>query len=434
MIYELQVREYPNTRNRIIVPGSIYTLYKKVRRMVNGPNYVYCDWLSHNKDNHTIFISSELMKQLQFKSNKIYPFRIINHSCMVYYQLGILTAGWQQIERHSDLFEEMTQIGRSYGFDTLLFGYKDIDFNVNKIKCHYFDEDQWTSTILPFPKVIYNRLPNRKLEAHPAVKQTKQILQTTSIIFNPDFFNKWQVYKIFMQNHSVHYLLPHTVFQPSFQTFAEWIDIKDIYLKPVYGSKGNGIFHMFKKNDKYIVRYYTEKKADETIHSTVDSIIDNYFPNGFKNYVIQEAIPLFTSGNKKIDLRVHTNKNDENKWDMSLHYARQVEEHLITTHVSRGAVITSLFDFFSEKDATMLLNKVEKIAISLSEIIDEDYHYKLGELGFDFGIDHEKKIWLLEVNAKPGWNVFNHPAYQHTKNKVFQLLYKYAFYLEGKKV
>ncbi|MFC4403164.1 YheC/YheD family protein [Gracilibacillus xinjiangensis] len=432
MLYKLQVKEYPNTKNRIIVPNSIYTVHKKVRKMVNGPNYVNCDWLSHNKDNTTIFISSELMRQLQFKTNKFYQFNIIETSCMVYYQFGILTAGWQQIERHASIFQEMTHIGNLYGFDTLLFGYKDIDFHINKIKCYHFEKNRWTSTIQPFPRVIYNRLPNRKLEAHPVVKQTKQMLQTTSIIFNPEFFNKWRVYEIFMQNNSVQYLLPHTIFQPSIDTLGEWIDHSDIYLKPVHGSKGNGIFHIYKNNREYMVSHFINNKLERSSHSTTDSIINKYFPYGLKDYVIQEAIPLFEKDKRKVDFRIHTNKNDKNKWEVSLHYARQVDDHFITTHISRGASIISIFDFFSEKDATMLLQKLEQIVLTLSGIIDNYYNGGTGELGFDLGIDQEKKIWLLEVNAKPGWTVFDYPEYHNDKHNIFRLLYRYAFFLQNK--
>ncbi|KAB8139041.1 YheC/YheD family protein [Gracilibacillus oryzae] len=432
MLYEFKVKEYPNTKNRIIVPNSVYHVYKNVRRMVNGPCYVYCDWLSHKKDNQTIFISSELMKQLQFQANKYYQFVVEDQSCMVHYQFGILTAGRRQMERHAATFLEMTQIGKLYGFQTFLFGYKDIDFQINKIRGYFFEDNQWTSTVQPIPKVIYNRLPNRKLEAHPKVKQAKQMLQSTSIIFNPEFFNKWQVYEIIMQDTSVHYLLPHTIFQPSARTLDEWIDNGDIYLKPIHGSKGNGIYHISKSNQQYTVHFYIEKKIEKSRHTDIESIMDTHFPNGFRNYVIQEAIPLYMKNSKKIDLRIHTNKNENNSWEMSLHYVRQAEDHLFTTHVSRGASIRNIYDIFSEKEATILLNKIEETVLSLSAIIDKYYSGKIGELGFDLGIDQEKKIWLLEVNAKPGWNIFDQPDYHSDRNNIFRLLYRYAYFLQNK--
>lgn len=49
-------------------------------------------------------------------------------------------------------------------------------------------------------------------------------------------------------------------------------------------------------------------------------------------------------------------------------------------------------------------------AITIAETLEEQIDGTLGELGLDIGVDRNGRVWLFEVNAKPGRHIFLHPS------------------------
>ena len=56
------------------------------------------------------------------------------------------------------------------------------------------------------------------------------------------------------------------------------------------------------------------------------------------------------------------------------------------------------------------MEKAKRETIKLAEIIERKSKRRVGELGFDIGIDKSGHIWMFEANAKPGRSIFKHPA------------------------
>jgi hypothetical protein len=430
MRYQLQVKSYPNQKHRIIVPYAIYHQHKSIRKIQNGPYLSTCEWLSHNKDTSIIYISSSLLQQLQLTVEQTYTISLSNYLCSIVYQLGIFIANMGQIDRYSDSFQTLVETGHTFGFDTILFHYKDLDFHHLTVTGYTYTNNTWSKISSPIPPVVYNRLPNRKIEAHPSVQQQKEHLKTYSIIFNPDFFNKWNVFRLCMQSSTSRYLLPHTIFQPSQNTVLEWIERTPCYIKPIHGSKGKGIYYLEKIDHHYAITYTQIGEQVTNKYSTFEELFTNHFDEGLQGYVIQEAIPLLANDQKKIDIRVHTNKDEHNNWHTSIIYIHQEDQVSILTHASYSADVYHLDDYFSAKEAESIQNKLNAIVLSLSNHLDQHYKGQLGELAFDFGIDNEKKLWLFEINAKPGWFVFEGSTLFYKEYKeICQYLYRYAFYL-----
>lgn len=41
----------------------------------------------------------------------------------------------------------------------------------------------------------------------------------------------------------------------------------------------------------------------------------------------------------------------------------------------------------------------------IADGLDRTGPMEFGELGFDIGVDLDRKIWMIEVNPKPNWNL-----------------------------
>ncbi len=61
--------------------------------------------------------------------------------------------------------------------------------------------------------------------------------------------------------------------------------------------------------------------------------------------------------------------------------------------------------------------------------IDEVHARPFGELGFDIAVDVHKKIWMIEVNPKPNWNLPPGADIKKMEKKMAEHLLAYCRYL-----
>lgn len=64
-----------------------------------------------------------------------------------------------------------------------------------------------------------------------------------------------------------------------------------------------------------------------------------------------------------------------------------------------------LTEQFGEDTAERLIKELTSYSSIIPAAIEQQ-HGRLVECGLDFGIDQQARIWLLEVNSKPGRTVF----------------------------
>ncbi|MCG8551070.1 MAG: YheC/YheD family protein, partial [Desulfobacterales bacterium] len=76
--------------------------------------------------------------------------------------------------------------------------------------------------------------------------------------------------------------------------------------------------------------------------------------------------------------------------------------------------------------------EIEDLAIKVAREIDKQSN-KFAEFGLDVGLDTKKRVWLIEVNSKPGRKVFLHTGdYEARHNSIVNPLH-YGQYLLAKK-
>ena len=80
---------------------------------------------------------------------------------------------------------------------------------------------------------------------------------------------------------------------------------------------------------------------------------------------------------------------------------------------------------YGQAEANRLLEEI----IAYSHIIPsaiEERHGRLIELGLDYGIDRDKRLWLLEANSKPGRSVFNQTGDREASTLAVEMPILYA--------
>ncbi|MGP4038299.1 YheC/YheD family protein [Gracilibacillus sp. D59] len=401
---------YPNNKNRMIVPTKAYHHIKHISMIQHGLQSISCDILSHHKNTDTIYLSSSIINQLHLKNHTPIILEIASHACHINYPFGVLIQRPPNQISYERLYQEMARVGATLGFETIFFCYQQVNPQTSSLTGSVWRNQQWQTIETDIPPVIYNRIPNRKIESHKKIQNMKQFLTTNSIIFNYDFFNKWQVYDEIMNHDRVSYLLPDTTFHPSIQTIQHKLSQHPVYLMPLKNDDTNH-FYLEQVDDLIFVTYNDNKRA---YYQNLEQFKQEFFPNGFQQYVLQDAVDLLKHRGDPFYLRVHTNKSKH--WHVSFLYAKK---DIGNEKFNRDGI-------FEWNEKRNIIKKVENVALTLSNVLENNQLGTIGEAGFDIGIDQEQRLWLLAVHAKPSWQVFQHPSFAAKTQDYFTSLFEFS--------
>ena len=82
------------------------------------------------------------------------------------------------------------------------------------------------------------------------------------------------------------------------------------------------------------------------------------------------------------------------------------------------------------QDAQELTKKLEILGVELATHFEKQSHKELDQLGIDVGIDEQKRLWLYELNGRPGFpprlfgkvgmeeNFISYAIYLANRNKI----------------
>ncbi|MEI7024756.1 YheC/YheD family endospore coat-associated protein [Paenibacillus sp. y28] len=304
--------------------------------------------------------------------------------------------------------------GRGYFF---AFSPNDVDWQSETVQ-GYFPEPGggWTRKTVPLPDAVYNRLGNRSAEKTSSMNQFKTRFTRRGIpLFNWSFFDKSDVYELLAGAEASKYV-PESHSNPSPERIKEMLEKhRFVYLKPTAGSLGKGIYRLtYHPKRGYFARFRRGGKNVLLRFANFSLLMRLLRGSGrMTNYVVQQGIRLIEIDNCPIDFRFHLNKNGQNEWVVAGIGAKKAGKGSVTTHVKNGGslmtpeqVLTRIYG----SRADQVLSSTKAAAIKLAESIEGNYRHRLGELGFDIGIDQKERIWMFEANAKPGRAIFRHPA------------------------
>lgn len=355
--------------------------------------------------------------------------------------IGIFTSGFTSISvrplgDRSILFAKLLSVQHTVGVVAYLFGEQHINWDNGTIQGLFY-HNGWKTIEVPFPNVIYDRIPNRKSENLSRIQRVKEKLQKDYLIpwYNPGFFNKLDVYERLLQEDSIADYLPETHPLTSFSIIERMLsNFGHVYIKPKNGSLGKGIYQILydKKENNYYTRY--KDAAEENRLLRFDSL-EKLIPHitakqNLSSLLVQQGIYLIRSEKKPIDFRIHTNKNKEGKWEVTAIAAKIAGSGSVTTHMNNGGMVKSLEELEDlELTPAMIRKKLTESALLISNAIEKQLEGIVGEIGFDLGIDKHGKVWLFEANSKPGRSIFKHPTMKKFDALTRKLSLEYGIYL-----
>jgi hypothetical protein len=377
----------------------------------------------HPNGRNVIGISSALAKSLNLPV-KVTSLSLFMKDDFIYLGvlIGIFTSGFTSFKlspvgERSYFFRKLLSVQSSLGVIPFVFGEQHIDWENGLVKGYFHFGEGWEIESVPFPNVIYDRLPNRRSEKRKTYKEIKDRLQRQYGIpwYNPGFFNKLDLFERLESDETVGHYLPETHSFQSFEEIERMLSLyKHVYLKPKNGSLGNGIHKLTfdRKSQDYYCRYRdTEGKNRLVRFASLERLMNSVFRNrSLDSFLVQQGISLLNEDSRPIDFRIHTNKDEEGSWHVSAIAGKVAGIGSVTSHANNGGIVKSLAELFPDASKeTEVKHSLEEAALKLSHAIECNMEGYIGEIGFDLGIDEDGRVWMFEANSKPGRTIFSHP-------------------------
>jgi glutathione synthase/RimK-type ligase-like ATP-grasp enzyme len=273
--------------------------------------------------------------------------------------------------------------------------------------------DELVASRMPIPRVNANWTygTRRLLNQGMGYNRFKRWAQENQIeIYVPYGFselvsNKRKAYEIVREYDAG--LHPHTEDYvgsiAQIQSFLERADA--VFIKPRSGNRGNNIFVLRKVSGGYSLKYYDQGAQRLVPSLTLEAAVGIVgVAAGAKSYIIQEGIESARFEGAVFDIRV-VMVNDGSQWHSILE-TRLAPRNSDLSNVFQGGSIriteSILLELFGDEAARNLEMQIRNVSRGVAGHLDPLYPGKLMELGFDFLLDCERKLHLIEVNAKPG--------------------------------
>lgn len=366
------------------------------------------------------------------------PNSITNNSRVLAILSSIDTQG--KLRGNHKNFIDIIQVGTQMGFTVYVLPIERLSLRKTLQRGFVYSplNNKWESRLMPFPAIVYNRIPNRELERSETIRKKLHacINDHRISLFNPSFFNKWELFKWLKQTATCKKYLPRTVRLSNAKVLSKMLELHPyVYLKPESGKAGKGIMTVSYHPDTNLpYRLHIQKQASSTSYNSFNyqklwSRISQEIEK--LPYIVQQGIQLATYKDRKFDLRVLVQKNSSGVWEMTGLGARVAGSSSITTHVPRGGHIDEplklLTSAFSMVEAHTILENVAAATVSIASQIEKQSKHKLAEMSMDIGVDQQGQVWFFEANSKP--MKFDEP---HIRQKSLQRIFHYSLYLLNK--
>lgn len=305
-------------------------------------------------------------------------------------------------EKASALAKAANDLQQSVFFFSLL----DVDTKKEEIMGTYWDAeaDIWKQAIFPYPLVFYKRSGKNANSKKYNLFMEQLAAKGTHFLNHPISFNKCKVYEALAAKAAVKNYLPDTVLLRDKKILTAMLNKhSEVYVKACLGSRGRRVARVtVLGRDRYYWSHFRDLSTSKIVRGSANLYHEIYrFVLG-RDCLIQEAIDLIRYNNRLIDFRAEVQRTGQGK---IITYAIPIRigapKSPITTHSESypfEQFLTNSLGFNGDQ----ITDLRQRITIFLTDIYTalEDTYGPLGEVGIDFGLDKNGKLWFIECNSQ----------------------------------
>jgi glutathione synthase/RimK-type ligase-like ATP-grasp enzyme len=257
------------------------------------------------------------------------------------------------------------------------------------------EKNSWIKVRVPYPDLVYNRIPFRKSEQDIRYQSFFSTLKKKNIpFFNPCFIDKYELYCLLVNHPILHSFLPKTILIHDKRAFSHFLKgNKSIYLKPAQSARGKGIYRVN-------LDIHSQIKLEGLIENKTYQSLNHFWEEWEmvfqeKNYLAQEEIKSFRYQGKRFDFRILAHAENDSYFVTGVGI-RQSQGQEITTHIPSGGRLLPYQLVQTEQHDQF----IETVVTHIGEALSDEFGY-FGEFSIDAGISNSGHYYLYEVNSKP---------------------------------
>ncbi len=341
----------------------------------------------------------------------------------------------------SNYYRKLCLLGARRGLLVYVFSPERIYWGSRTVIGYTYRSDisRWTKALHPLPDLIYDRCFFSSKSGYLRYRtQVRRLLKFSRAKFlGHGLRGKWQVQDILCQDTAIRDYLPMTERYAGIPSLTRWLNQEGrIFLKPQGGSQGRGALMIRAIDDDRIAFIVIGRDEHNEMfrfgfyhYRGLAAWLSRWI--GQRNYVIQSYLELTTEQGEPFDVRAFMMKNNTGRWQLIGTGVRKGSPGALTSNLHGGGVAEDTLAFLQAQYpdcADQLYDTISKLSLRIASVLEKN-HGRLVELGIDFGIDKSGRLWVLEVNSKPGRSIFRRLGDKNAQKSSIIGPIQYARYL-----
>ncbi|MFK7697313.1 YheC/YheD family protein [Paenibacillus sp. HJGM_3] len=221
---------------------------------------------------------------------------------------------------------------------------------------------------------------------------------------------KWLKHESLWSEEEIRPHLPETELF-SADSFTRMVDKHPVvFLKPDLGMKGQGVIKVTKDGDDIVVRTATSTHTYTTPTAAARKLEQLI---GTQRYLVQQGVDLIRIKGHPIDFRLLLHLKSNREWRFFGVMGKVAARNRFVTNHARGGkalglpqALSHAFGITKEEEAEWD-DRMKQVALRIAKAMKKHFP-NITELGLDVGIDTSERIWLIEANTRPHYQLFRH--------------------------
>jgi glutathione synthase/RimK-type ligase-like ATP-grasp enzyme len=347
--------------------------------------------------------------------------------------IGILTWRYGKKFAEPGYFRRLIGAGGELGCEVFLFSPEDVRLTGRSVRGFVpLGKAAWQSKHFSWPDVVIDRYRYTPTDAFMRYVSFRK--RNLFLFANNRMANKWRVHEALWQNERMRRWLPETMPYSPVHLRRLIRRYPLLYVKPVNGTGGRGIVRVERSGSGYRLLARSKRRVKVTARLNTAASLISWLGSWVKaeTHIIQQGLNIALVSDRSIDLRLLIQKNGDGEWSITGSGIRVGGVKSATSNLHGGGravpVRPFLLSRFDAQRTEAILQDCHQLAFETAETV-ESHFGRMIELGLDIGIDVDGRIWLIEVNPKPGREIFKQLGESDLYRQAIQRPLQFALYL-----
>lgn len=343
----------------------------------------------------------------------------------------------------------LAMMGQKHHLSVVVFSPVTLRSQSKTMKGFTLENGRWVYKEHRLPSIVYDRLTYSNGIQYQTCRAACNEMRRLGVKWlGNGLRGKWDLYQSLSQDPEIAPLLPETALYEGPKQLYKLLQQHhgSIFLKPHSGSKGRSVLAVhhehssvdpnFSSSVTARIRINGRDAENQPFHKEYSSTKDAFmWIHRFiaqRKYIVQPYLTLYSRSKQPFDIRVLMQKDQRGRWKETGTAVRIGDKESVTSNLHGGGhglrAESFLNEQFGESETRQLLTQLKDYNAYIPTAI-EKRHGRLVELGLDYGIDRDRRLWLLEANSKPGRSVFTQTGDREASTLAVELPILYARYV-----